>query len=412
MLPRLAANPRGNMTILMAGAVAVAGIIFSGVLDYMSVTNQRHSLQDVADRAALAAAQELIVFSGTDARVSSVAQAFVTANYKPPSTTHANIADDGHAVTVNIEAPARTFFPGPISERVKTIKADATAEISGGGYICMIGLDRNSVATINMMNRARLTATNCAIYSNSISSKSLWLHDTARVRADLVCVAGGIQGPLEAFTLNPPTEDCPPVDDPLRDRPKPAIDIDDCDHHNEMVTPFKTVVLKPGVYCGGLSVVGGVAKLQPGAYVMRNGLLSVSGGGTLSGENVGFFLTGSASTILFARDSHISLTAPKTGDMAGLLFFEDRDSEFATYHRITSNDARNLVGTMYFPNSKLLIDATNPVADRSDYTVIVAREFELRDGPELVLNTDYESSPIPLPEGVGNKTNSNIRLVN
>ena len=84
-----------------------------------------------------------------------------------------------------------------------------------------------------------------------------------------------------------------------------------------------------------------------------------------------------------------------------MLFVEDRDTPFDTYHRITSLDARNLVGTMYLPKSKLLIDASNPVADRSDYTVIIAREFELRDGPELVLNTDYETSTIPVPEGVG-----------
>jgi hypothetical protein len=57
-----------------------------------------------------------------------------------------------------------------------------------------------------------------------------------------------------------------------------------------------------------------------------------------------------------------------------------------------------------------LIDATRPVADRSDYTVIIARQFELRDGPELVLNTNYESSTIPVPEGVGNNVKTHVRL--
>jgi hypothetical protein len=58
-----------------------------------------------------------------------------------------------------------------------------------------------------------------------------------------------------------------------------------------------------------------------------------------------------------------------------------------------------------------MIDANNPVADKSEYTIIIAREFELRDGPELVLKTDYESSPIPVPEGVGNKAEPRVRLV-
>ena len=65
---------------------------------------------------------------------------------------------------------------------------------------------------------------------------------------------------------------------------------------------------------------------------------------------------------------------------------------------------------MYFPNSMLLIDATHPGADQSEYTVIVAKEFELRDGPELVLNTNYGGTPIPLPDGVGNKGHPTVRL--
>lgn len=50
------------------------------------------------------------------------------------------------------------------------------------------------------------------------------------------------------------------------------------------------------------------------------------------------------------------------------------------------------------------------MADRSDYTVVIARSFELREGPELVLNTDYANSNIPLPDGVGNRTGRVVHL--
>ena len=33
------------------------------------------------------------------------------------------------------------------------------------------------------------------------------------------------------------------------------------------------------------------------------------------------------------------------------------------------------------------------------------------DGPELVLNTDYEASTIPVPEGVGNNIDTSVRLI-
>ncbi len=401
------------MTVMMLGIMAIVTFIVGGVVDYMSLRNQQHDLQGVADRAAIAAAQELVVFKGSNERVASVAQAFVAANYGQNHVTDAEVVEGGQAVRVTINAEPRTYFPGPIAKGVTSVVVNATAEVAGGGYVCMIGLDTKSPATLNMMNSARLTAQNCAIYSNSKSSKSLWLHNLARVTADLVCVAGGVTGVVTAVGPNAPVEDCPPLEDPLRDRPEPDVTgLLDCDYIGMVVLPLQKVTLSPGTYCGGITVAGGEVTLQPGIYIMNNGLLSVVAGGKLIGENVGFFLTGATSTILFGKNSEISLTAPKTGEMAGMLFFEDRDTIFATYHRITSKNARNLVGTMYFPNSKLLIDADNPVADQSEYTVIIAREFELRDGPELVLNTDYESSPIPVPEGVGNKARPKIRLSN
>ena len=81
-------------------------------------------------------------------------------------------------------------------------------------------------------------------------------------------------------------------------------------------------------------------------------------------------------------------------------------------HYIRSDNARRLVGTIYLPNGKLLIDGRRPIADRSEYTVIIADTFELQDGPNLVLRTDYHLSDIPVPEGVGPVIEKEARLVN
>lgn len=404
-------NSDGGMAILMTGGICVVVMMGGGLIDYMSLTNQRISLQGLADRAAIAAAQELIVSAGSDSRVTSVAEAIVkSAALDTEHTTEATVIEDGQAVTVSIAAKPKTFFMGPLSG-IETIGAEATAEVSGGGYVCMVGLDPKSVATLNMMNNSRLKAENCAVYSNSTSDRSLWLHDSSRVSADLICVAGGVEGPDDYFSLAKPVEDCAPLADPLRLRPNPDVgDLDACDFKRKVVRPGETVTLKPGVYCYGLTIMG-KATLEPGIYVMSGGGLLVDGGGTVEGDNVGFFLTGPAAMIRFGKESQVSLTAPRRGDMAGILFFEDRDTDFSGYHQITSDDARNMVGTIYLPQSKLLIDASNPVADRSDYTIIIAREFELRDGPELVLNTNYVGSTIPVPDGVGNKVKASARLV-
>ncbi len=53
------------------------------------------------------------------------------------------------------------------------------------------------------------------------------------------------------------------------------------------------------------------------------------------------------------------------------------------------------------PNGALYINAKRPIADQSDYTVIVARTVEIFDGPDLVLNSDYNATSVPVPKGVG-----------
>jgi hypothetical protein len=406
---RVLKSKAGNIAIMAALMLGGVSVVILGGVDFMSVASQNQLLQSVADRAALAAAQELVVARADDDRVTAVANSFVNANYDGEHQTVARVIESGKAVEVTITATPRTYFNTPFSGPDKLVSADAVAEVSGGGSICMIGLDETAIATIKMMNNARLSAEACAVYSNSRSDKSLWLQDSARLSAELVCVAGGIRGPETGFKQSQPVLDCPQIDDPLRDRPAPDFD-DTCDYKATVVPFGKIARLRPGVYCGGITVLGGLARLDPGLYVLKNGPLLVTGNGTLEGKHVGFYLTGSAALIRFAQFSHVSLSAPRTGDMAGLLFFEDRETTFAAYHQITSRDARNIVGTIYLPRSKLLIDARDPVADQSDYTIIIAREFELRDGPELVLNTDYAGSDIPVPEGVGNNTPSSIRL--
>ncbi|OYX48340.1 MAG: hypothetical protein B7Y90_10380 [Alphaproteobacteria bacterium 32-64-14] len=458
------------MTLFMGGLMLVAAFIVGGVVDYLSLSNQKHALQGVADRAALAAAQELIVFKGSDKRVTSVAEIFVGVNYTAkPAVTGARIIDKGKAVEVTITAEPQTYFPGPVARGVTQVKVTAVAEISGGGYVCMIGLSTSEPSTLEMHDKARVTAEKCAIYSNSKSASSLRLHNSARVKADLVCVAGGVAGAKSAVSPNSPIEDCPPLADPLRDRPEPNVGLLQCsnllaggilgsdliDNTGKLLTvkgllgkgglvggltsgellkkkkllesiaggdlvgnlaPGLVVTgkttLEPGFYCGGLNIIGGDVTLKPGTYIFNNGGLVVANGGKLSGEGVGFFLTGALglSTIQFAPTSTISLTAPRSGDMAGMMFFEDRDVLFKFPHIIASNNARKLVGTIYLPGNTLEINSQNPIADQSDYTVIIARKFDMKDGPELVLNTDYENSPIPVPEGVGNKARPIVKL--
>ena len=110
--------------------------------------------------------------------------------------------------------------------------------------------------------------------------------------------------------------------------------------------------------------------------------------------------------------------------MSGLLFFEDRLSPPSLLqllpldgkgkakpppggfianreYRIISDNARTLLGTIYLPLGRLIIDSKRPVADQSAYTVIIARMINLYDGPNLILNARYGATDVPVPNGVG-----------
>jgi hypothetical protein len=136
--------------------------------------------------------------------------------------------------------------------------------------------------------------------------------------------------------------------------------------------------------------------------------LQVLGDGALIGRNVGFYFVGDLSTMTLSANSRVDLTAPRDGDMAGFLFFANRTLLTGAlnlrHFRISSNNARNLLGTIYLRDGQLDVDSNRPIADRSAYTVVVARLISVSAGPDLYLNTDYDGTDVPVPHGVGPRT--------
>ena len=189
--------------------------------------------------------------------------------------------------------------------------------------------------------------------------------------------------------------------------------------------------IDPGTYCAGLEITETAqVTLRPGVYVMKNGPLVVKKTASMTGENVGFYFTGDKGGLLFDKDTTISLTAPKDGVMASLLFFEERwvsnpdpallsdgllpappappTDQPVRQYRIISNNARMLLGTIYLPAGRLIVEAKKPIGDLSAYTVVVARLVNLYEGPNLVLNARYGASDIPVPEGVGPRSGDTV----
>lgn len=408
---KLATDASGGIAVPFAVISVALVALIGSTIDLISLQNQRAALKSVTDSAALATVNELAITSADEARIKFVASAMVHSLLDDPTAKVEPVVDlTENTLSLTVRRPARTNFPGPLA-MVETISANATAQLVGeAGNICMIGLSDGVKETVALNHEARLTAEKCAIYSNSTDKSSMYVSHKASLIAEDLIVAGGFKG-KHTEAMGELITDAPAAVDPLAARPAPTFGdkSEDCDHTDLVVTDHQA--LSSGTYCGGLTVDGGTADLFSGTYIIKDGPLTVTGGGTLKGEYTGFYLTGDNAKINFEAASSISLSAPKDGAMTGLLFYADPANPTAGTlkdgkklkdgHAITSDDARRLVGTIYLPDDKLIIDGNEIVADKSEYTVIVAKAFQLNNGPNLVIKTDYALSDIPVPDGVG-----------
>lgn len=118
----------------------------------------------------------------------------------------------------------------------------------------------------------------------------------------------------------------------------------------------------------------------------------------VTGDDV-VMIFGAEKKVNFSDHSSVTLSARKTGAFAGFLIITTRSNtqEFA----IKSDNVSELLGTIYFPSAKLVIDTTGKVAEDSAWSIIVADSLQLHHNPSLVINTGYVGSGVPVPNDVG-----------
>ena len=407
---------RGNIAVIFA---LVAPLLFCGVamaVDYSSWSGQQRKLQAIADIAALTAAKEMYLANADAAQVASVADAVAQAQMaldagsgNGPVAVAANLVSNGEAVEVVVSQDRNAFFTRAMVGGMAPLSATAVARALGGGRLCVLALDENASGALYMRQFGEITAPTCAVYSNATSSSGIDLNNSAEIIAELICSAGGVDGASSAYNPSA-TTDCPQIPDPLADRPAPPVG--GCDHtyfemQNRWYTPVQT--LHPGVYCNGLLISGGEVFLEPGIYVIKNGSLWIKSGAQIRGENVGFYFAGASTYFYLESNSVLELTAPKDGPMAGILFFQDRNANDGIVYEISSNQASVLLGTIYLPRGELSISSNAKVADQSAWTAIIVNKLSVSSRSDLVLNTGYGQTDIPVPSGV-NRAGSTIVL--
>ncbi len=393
----------GNVAIIFAIVLPVLILMAGGAIDFGNLYSHQRRLQTLADAASLAGAKELSLADANRQNITAVVESVVTASLggnaskKPQqavSSTTKIVDSSGQPLQVQVllTQPTKSYF----NLFDFPLNANSVAVVIGKPNVCLLALDPSAIGTIYLQKNAKIIGQNCGVYSNSKHSNGIKAFDSSMLTANVICSAGGKAGGQGNFTPDV-LIDCPQFEDPLAGRPEPIPS--GCAATNLVITS-KTVSLTPGTYCGGIKIGGTAAvTFQPGIFIMKDGPLYVDQAATVSGGGVGFFFTGASARFYFNTGTTVSFAAPKNGSMAGMLFFGSR-SQIGVAHEILSDNARQLLGTIYLPTGLLSIDANKPIADQSAYTAIVALKVTGNSGPTVTLNTNYDTTDVPVPDGI------------
>ena len=388
---------------MLLGAIGVA-------IDFSTFTMKQQALQAAADQAALASAKELSIVSNSDPIVRAAAMNFLTEGLRgrdENAVGTATVDRKAGSVKVQVQEDWTPFFAQFIGADITPIKVSATASIAGEKNICMLALQSVGSKAIAMQQDAHLQANGCSVYSNSTDAAGIFIADAASMRATTICSAGGALS-KSGSTSTAILTDCPTETDPLAARTIPSFG--NCDFQNKSFNGGN-VFLSPGVYCGGIQIMKSAkVTFAPGNYFLKDGPFLVKDTASITGTNVAFFLSGASATLNFRDNAKINLSGAETGEMAGLLFFNDRDSGTSRTHIISASQTETLTGTIYLPNAMLKIDPNASVGAKSAYTAIIANNIAIEFGPDLILNSDYDATLVPVPNGI--RSTSSVVLTN
>ena len=342
---------------------------------------------DIADLTA--AANELALMNGFEA-------AAVTVNHPP---LNGPSAGNNGAIEIIIRQPTPGFFSTLfLGDDGVEVSARSVAG-SGGNPICIMALEPSGSKGLDVSG-VTIDMPDCAIQVNSTDSQAMKVTSTSTLDAASVCVTGGMDG---SGNITPtPQTGCGALADPLASLSKPTLAVEAeggrCDETSTAIDGT-TETLSPGVYCDGIDIKGGAdVTFLPGIYVVKDKEFVISDS-TVTGTGVAFYLADDDAILDIGGDSTITLSAPETGELAGIVFFGNRDTPGVEEHIIADGSSSAITGLVYFPDGLLKYEWDSTAGTKSAYTGLIVRYLELNGTGTLGLN-EVSGSGLPIPSAL------------
>ncbi len=367
-------------------------------------------MQAAADASALGGVSAFRNESVDVSTAESTALAVLDANKGQLDGLVSKVVVDGSVKTVEVQLSkpgARTFSALALSDD-PTIRVTSKARMatSGGAPLqrsglCVLALDPAMDKALLASGGGLVWAKDCWVQVNSSSSKAVNFSGNSVLTSGTNCFVGGVDQGLALMTPSPEAY-CQPMADPFALYSKPAVG--GCDH-NSFTVSGGSPVLSPGVYCGGLRLSSVTkATLQPGLYVIKDGLFTMSGGGILEGNGVTLFLTGTNAGLNWSGGGGYHLVAPRAGEpgIPGFVVFLDPVGAAAKKTVISGTGQMYYEGILYFPTQQVEVSGTGLTESlASPYTIYIANNFLYSGGSQMVVRADKTQTDVYIPPEVG-----------
>ena len=401
----LAASARGQVMLLVCVGIFVLMGMIAVVADFSFMQHQKNMMQTAADSAAMAGAEELdygdLVAAGkADAASNGYTDGAgsVTVAINNPPGTGPNAGNAAYVEAI-VSKPEPTYFLSVIGINTMTVSVRAVA-YQGSGPNCIYVM--NPTATGAMSNSGNVTVqSSCGLLVNSSAADGLTVNGSVTITAPTIGVVGNYTATGGASLTPTPKTGVIAASDPLAYLQAPTVG--SCAHTNFRLngttgsagTPYE---LYAGTYCGGITVGGNAwMHFNAGTYVLAGGGMSIGSNTVMSGSGVTFYNTtgtGGYGPISINGNTGVKFSAPTSGPLAGILFYQDRSiPSSAAGSTIGGNSTSTFDGAVYFPTTQVTFNGNSSV---NGYSIVVADRMVLSGNSSLGNNYSSLANGSPL----------------
>ncbi len=403
---RFGGDSRGSIALKAALILPAVLMMGAGAFDLTQVQASRIRLQDIADSAALAAANDLsLATDGSNA--TERARAYVDTHLsewgdqapKVEAVYEVLDIEGQRAIKVRLNGHRPSFFASLLPPGGWHFGAQSTATTMGRVPLCVLVSGDKGNQLLYVKDTSRLNAPACLVHSN----RDIDVEGAASVSAASTQAVTSARG----FITPTANTGAASISDPfvnldLERKGGLGVICGVAELLNRIRVDSGTHYIPPGNHCGGIEARGTArVVLQPGEHMFLKGHLVIDESARLEGRDVVAFFD-KQSKFEFKDQARVNLDGRKSGPYAGIVMGAMRDNKQDFV--VSADHVESLLGVIYVPSARLIVEGSSDVARDSAWTVIVAEELQLKGSPSLFINANYDASDVPVPNGVGPRT--------